>query len=764
MKRLICYGLGLLSLLSARANNESPVEQDTIQSRFLNELIVSGSTKETNDLKTLPASVSFITPRMIENQNIVSLKNLSNLIPNFFVADYGSRLSSPVYIRGIGERSTGQSIGMYVDNMPLMDKSVFDFDFMDVRQIEVLRGPQGTLYGRNAMSGIVSLFTHSPLDYQRTKLGLTAGNYGLLRAKAGTSFLLTDAIGVSINGYYDGHTGYFTNTLTGEDADPLKSGGGRLRLDWRVAPRWTVQLTANYDYSDQGAFPYANYNQGAIAQPEHNFPGSYLRQTAGGNLNLQYKDERIIFNSSTGFLYFDDDMKMDIDYSPLDMFSINQKQSERAWTEELTVKSNTKYNYQWSFGAFGFHNDLKTRVLTTMGPYAVEHILQRVFDGMQEEHPNMPDITVLDERIPIPGLFKTPSYGAAVFHQSTYNNLLTEGLSLTAGLRLDYEKASLDYDTGLDMMMRIVIRGMDMTLPAGVQLIGEESTSFTKLLPKLAMKYELNARNYLYATVGNGYKTGGYNIQNFADLAQIALRKKYENMGGTASEGQGDESGEQLVDISQAVTYRPELSWNYEVGFKGELIKGKLFAELAAFYIDVKDIQITDFVDSGQGRILKNAGRARSMGFDLALTAPITHELSLAANYGFTRATFKDYKVSETENLKGNYIPFAPQNTLALSAVYTRVFRNQWIDRFFIQANYNGSGRIYWTEANDVWQDFYGLLNLKAGLTKGMVDLNVWVNNLLGTDYTAFYFETNTARLAQAGRPLTWGVDLTVSF
>jgi len=736
------------------------VEQDSIRSLLLNEVVISASTKETNDLRTLPASVSFISPRMIEGQNIVSIKGLSSIIPNFFVADYGSRLSTPVYIRGIGQRSTGQSIGMYVDNMPLLDKSVFDFDWMDVRQIDVLRGPQGTLYGRNAMSGIVNVYTHSPLTYQRNKVSLTAGNYGLLRAKAGTSFLVSENVGISLNGYYDGNGGYFKFKDTDDKVDKLRSGSGRFRLDWRISPRWTAQLMANYDYTDQGAFPYGIYTEGKIDDPDYNYPGKYIRQTASTNLNLQYKDDRVVFNSSTGFLYFDDNMDMDIDYGPMDIFTINQRQDSRSWTEELTIKSNTNNNYQWSFGIFGFYNDLKTNVLTTMQREGIEENIEKPMFG---NIPPIIKISVMNDKLPMPGRFKTPSYGGAIFHQSTYNNLFTEGFSLTAGIRLDYEKAKLDYDTSSGIELKMELPGRDaFTIPIDTLVNGKNNMSFTEILPKVAIKYELNDNNYIYATVSNGYKTGGYNIQTFADIARNALMQK--TIGSMPPNIPAPPVGIADMPIDSIVPYKPEYSWNYEVGYKGELIKNRLFAEVAAFYIDVKDIQITGFVDSGQGRLLKNAGKAKSIGFDVALTALVTDELSVSANYGFTRATFKDYQVSEEENLKGNYVPFAPQNTLSLSAVYNKTLHNKFIDRFHVQAHYNAAGRIYWTEYNDVYQNFYGLLNLKAGISKGIVDLNIWANNAFNTDYTAFYFETNSYNLAQQGRPLTFGIDVSVAF
>ncbi|MDL2222699.1 TonB-dependent receptor, partial [Bacteroidales bacterium OttesenSCG-928-M11] len=725
-------------------------KQDTVRYYLLNDIIVSSSTKETNDLQTLPGSVSFITPSMIEGQSISTIKNISNIIPNLFIADYGSRLSTPMYIRGIGERSTGQSIGMYVDDMPLLNKSVFDFDLSDINRIEVLRGPQGTLYGRNAMSGIVNVFTNSPLDYQRTKIGISTGNYDLFKVKASTSGLLSENIGLSVNGYYNSHGGYFKFDSSDEKIDQLASGGGRIRLDWRISSNWTAQLMANYDYSDQGAFPYGNYDNGKISRPDHNYPGSYIRETASTNLNLRYHNEHIVFNSSTAFSHFNDNMKMDLDYSPMDMFYINQKQRQNAFTEELTIKSNTKNNYQWSFGIFGFYDNLKTDVTTTLGKDGIAEYIEKNI-------PAVAGISVADEKIPMPGLFKTPSYGGAIFHQSTYNNFLIENLSITAGVRLDYEKVELDYDTSAGMTLKS--NRIPMPIPVDTLIKGKEHTDFTEIIPKFAVRYQISPSNYLYASVSNGYKTGGYNIQNFADITRDALME-------AAMKTSGRPSGNKQ-SIDSLVSYKPEYSWNYELGFKGEVIKDFLSVEAALFYIQVKDMQITDFVESGQGRILKNSGKAESLGFELSLAARLTQELSLTTNYGFTQATFKDYKTTiedengdkTTVNYKGNHIPFAPQNTLSIGAIYNKPLYNKLIDRFHIQAYYNAAGRIYWTETNDVYQDFYGLLNLKTGISKGGFDLSIWVNNVLDTDYTAFYVESSLYNLAQAGKPINFGID-----
>lgn len=121
---------------------------------------------------------------MISGRQIDALKDISSFVPNLYMPDYGAKLTSAIYIRGIGARSSGQSVGLYVDNVPYLDKSTFDFELTDIQRIEVLRGPQGTLYGRNAMGGIVNIYTISPFDYQGKKLSLSAGSYGQYKVKS----------------------------------------------------------------------------------------------------------------------------------------------------------------------------------------------------------------------------------------------------------------------------------------------------------------------------------------------------------------------------------------------------------------------------------------------------------------------------------------------------------------------------------------------------------------------------------------------------
>ena len=459
MKRhyLGIIALGALGLQNVYAENIKANENDTIKTYNMGEVIVTSSTKETNNLRTLPGSVSILSPQMISGRQIDALKDISSFVPNLYMPDYGAKLTSAIYIRGIGARSSGQSVGLYVDNVPYLDKSTFDFELTDIQRIEVLRGPQGTLYGRNAMGGIVNIYTISPFDYQGKKLSLSAGSYGQYKVKASHYAKLSETIGFTAAAYYDHSDGFYTNAYDGKKIDKEDNVGGRFKLEGRFNPNFRTSYSLSVDYTDQGAFPYGmfigtgNTDHKYVNPININDPSSYKRTVIANNLSLEYRNEHVILSSTTGHQYFKDDMKMDQDFSPLSIFTLNQKQKQNAFSEELAIKSNTRNNYQWSFGLYGFYDDLHTDGPVDFKEDGIKTVLQPVFDQLKKDHPKMPYLKILDDHLYIPGSFDTPSYGLALYHQSTYNNLFTEGLSITAGIRLDYEKQKMDYNSEAKM-------------------------------------------------------------------------------------------------------------------------------------------------------------------------------------------------------------------------------------------------------------------------------------------------------------------------
>jgi len=711
-KQLILCILVSFCLLSTAQNQ---VDTTVVN---LNEVVIN-SLKETSPKQT-PVSSTVLSSKLINSAQITNIRDFNGLVPNFFIPDYGSAMSTTSYIRGIGSRNSGQSMGLYVDNVPYFEKSTFDFDFYDIRQIEVLRGSQGTLYGRNAEGGIVNIYTLSPLNYQGTKLSFTGGNYGLLNAKVAHYAKLNDKLGVSVSGYYNNEDGFFTNTFNGKKADDKTSAGGRAKLDWNINPGFKAQYTINVDYVDQGAFPYGAYDltTNKVALPNFNDTSSYKRTMVTNSLFLLYKNKDVVFSSTTSHQYYSDDMRMDLDYKAANNMVLEQLQKQNAFNEEITLKSNTLNNYQWSFGATGFFQKIDMNSPLNMKNY----------------------------HLTIPGFFNTSSKGVALFHQSTLNNILINGLSLTAGLRLDYENVSLDYNTYVDQM-------------STVKFNGNQSVSFTELLPKLSLKYEWTDRQFVYATTSRGYKTGGFNVQMFSDLLTNALPPL----------------NELNPDVRKTILYKPEDSWNYELGGQCLSFNDHLKSSISLFYINVDDMQLAKIFSSTSGRVITNAGQVDSKGLEVSFDATLGGGFSAGLNYGYAKATFSNYTdtlksysntgtpVYTAVDYKGKYVPYAPQNTLSLSGTYEHSFKHSFIDHLMATVQYTGIGKIYWTESNSVSQDFYSLVNAKVELTKGAFGLELWTKNLFNTEFNTFYFYSG-GNFGQQGKPMQFGATLKLEF
>lgn len=768
-KDKILLTLALLTTLTARAGD---LPKDTLKVMDIEEVVIIAAPKENRKLREQPAAVTLLSQQDMQANQVTSLKSLTALVPNIFIPDYGSRLTSAIYIRGIGSRINTPSVGLYVDNVPYIDKSAFDFNLSDIERIDILRGPQGTLYGRNTMGGLIKVHTKSPFSYQGTDLRLGAGSHNNYNASVSHYHRLSNRFAFSTGGFYEYGGGFFKNSFLNKRVDRKQAGGGRFRGIYLPTSNLKLDLNVSYEYSDEGGYPYfytgavdpqKERHSADIGKIVNNEPGSYYRNLLNAGLNLEYQGDNYILSSVTGFQFLKDRMFIDQDFLSDRTYTLEQKQNQKTITEEITFKSKgAGRRWDWVTGAFGFYQWLGTNAPVTFKEDGIA-MIQSMMDGAMANSPVK--MTLLDTAMPIPGVFDTPTLGAALFHQSTFNNLLVEGLSATVGLRLDYEKVKIDYNSSAAMNYQMSMGGRPMGKPGvqAVEIIGKADNDYVQLLPKFSLKYDFDKHNNVYASVSRGYRSGGYNIQMFSDLLSGQLMQR-------------PGTGEALTpeQVEQTITYKPEYSWNYEIGSHLTLWEGRLWADLAAYYMDTRDQQIAQFAESGLGRITVNAGKSRSYGAEAALRASLTDALSLNASYGYTYATFTDYVIKqkgadgslqEKENYNGNYVPFVPKHTLSIGAQYIfRIAPCHWLDRVQVNANYNGAGRIYWTEQNNASQSFYGTLNGRVSLEKGNGAIALWVRNALDKDYAAFYFESMGNGFMQKGRPVHFGIDVRCRF
>lgn len=188
-------------------------ERDTLRTVQMDELVIVATPKETRVLRELPVASSHLSQQMMRAKQVVGIKSLTAVVPNLFIPDYGSRLTTAVYIRGIGSRINTPAVGLYVDNIPYIDKSAFDFNYADIEQIEVLRGPQSMLYGRNTMGGLIKIQTKSPFTYQGTDIRLGAATYGDYNASLTHYHRISSRFAFSAGGFYEHGGGFFKNSL-----------------------------------------------------------------------------------------------------------------------------------------------------------------------------------------------------------------------------------------------------------------------------------------------------------------------------------------------------------------------------------------------------------------------------------------------------------------------------------------------------------------------------------------------------------------------
>ena len=466
--------LNALLIATLTLNGATGINPDSSANKNvpLDEIVVTDFKQNKRNLTS--TAVSTINVQQLHNQQIVNLKELTAVMPNFYMPDYGSYANTPVYIRGIGTKSKGSAVGFYVDGVPHFESSAFNIDLSDIAAVNVFRGPQGTLYGRNTIAGIINVYTHNPLDYQRTRIKVGYGRYNDFIAQASNYAKISEKFGISTAASYHHNDGMFTNHFLNEKADKLNEGEGRIGLYWRPTTNWLLHLNSTLTYSEQNGYPYAPYDivKDELLPISYNRNSTYRRLISSTGLNAQYENNHISFNSQTSYQFIKSHQGLDQDFTPQDVYFVDNSYHQNMLSQELTLKSNDKGRYQWIIGLFG--------MLLHSNQFAETSYFTRDFST--------------------PTTYKNPTAGYAIYHQSSYN--IWRGLSTTVGLRFDYEHAKTTYNQD------------KTTLSTGVTTHAKDfvsSASFRQFTPKFTLQYLTNKDNLYYISITRGYKPGGFN-------------------------------------------------------------------------------------------------------------------------------------------------------------------------------------------------------------------------------------------------------------
>ena len=726
--------------------------------------IIASAPKQHFGLSKEPISSSVVNLEYLNREVVRSVKDLSAMMPNFYQPDYGSRMTSSVYVRGFGARIDQPVMGMMVDGVSFMNKNNYDFEFYDIARIELLRGPQSTLYGRNTMGGQMNIYTLSPLHYEGVRGELEYGSGNSLRAKLNYYDKVSRKFAYSVGAYANRTDGFVDNAYDGSDVDWGKSGGARLRVIWQMGRGWSLDNAASFGYNNEGGYAYAPYDTQtqSVGAVNYNSPSNYMRQSFSDGLVISHSGEEYKFTATTSYQFMHDRMRMDQDFTPQSIFTLKQEQKEHALTEDVVLRTNDYSRlWQWVTGVYGFYKTIDMSAPVNMLESGIDNLILGNMPAMIKSFLTI-DPFVLDSN------FTLPTYGLALYHESSLR--VGERWRFTAGLRLDYEASKMKYDNYASVNYSFNMPPMGQGMPPisitnrafEIPFNGEEELDYLELLPKFAVNFTTGVGD-LYATATRGYKAGGFNTQIFSDILQNKMKNGL--MGDAMSQmGRPSAPAEPSpYDAASVTTYKPEYSWNYELGGHLRFAEGRVNVDFAAFWIECRDQQLTVFPE-GQttGRMMSNAGRSRSRGVELSAAWEITDNLSLSANYGFTQAKFEEFNDGVTD-YSGNYLPYAPQHTSSAAVSYRIPLNCAALDDITLNASWQGAGKIYWNEANTLHQNFYSLLNASVQLRKGNYSLLLWGRNLTNTDYYTFYFKSVGNSFVNVGKPCRWGATFSFS-
>lgn len=732
----------------------------------LDQSTVTASARIENISGSKSAPVTRIFMKKIEREKIMTYKDLSAAVPNLFIPEYGSKMTSSIYVRGLGARIDNPVMGLYIDGVGYLNKNNFDTDLFDIRSMEVFRGPQGTLFGRNTIGGIISISTLSPLVYQGTRISAGYGNGNTLNTRISHYMKLSDDAGIGIGGYYSHSDGFFRNGYvdshpewtekyhSGSWSDPAlcdwyDEAGGRVRAVWRQSENVTFDNTFSAGWIRQGGFPYAP----AGGETAYNDYCGYTRLNIVEGLNYSIKHEGLDISGTTSWQYSKDRMDMDQDYLPLSYFTLVQAQNEHSLTQDLTFRpaARKESGWDWISGVSLLYTYNAMSAPVTFKKDGIDElILKNANSGIGVMFPGE-EIRIAQDSFVISSDFVTHTAGAAAFHTSYYR---TGNWTFEGGLRLDYEYNNFRYAsaTAIDYLFTMT---MDSYRKLESAMKGREHLHFFEVLPRIAANYDAGDWS-AYASVSKGHKAGGFNTQLFSDILQ---NRMMEDMMDDLGVHFGDTSfGE--YSVSEVITYKPEKCWNFELGASGKCTFGEssLSGNATVFLVETFDQQLTVFPKKGTGRMMTNAGRSRSIGAELS--GSFTYRgLSLDMNYGLTDARFVAYDNGK-EDYSGKYVPYIPQNTLYASLSWSIPIASAILTGIDLNVNAKAFGRIYWDEANTVSQPFYALPGASAKFIFRDFSIELWGKNLSSTEYDTFYFVSIGNTFLQKGRPLQFGITL----
>jgi iron complex outermembrane receptor protein len=701
----------------------------------LSEVVVTANKRE-EDIVKVSTSITSLSAKKIEDTRTWGLGGLTALVPNYTYQELGVPFQQVQSIRGIQVFSENPAVSTYIDDVNNIDILANGFAFTDIERIEVLRGPQGTLFGRNAMGGVVNIITKKPTNKTTGFAEVGTGNLGLQRHSLGFKTpIIKDKLFFGINGLFQTQDGYWKNDTTGTGATNGSANGkivgGEKNLYGNMYLRWlpteklslTLNLKGQRDWSNNTGFFVSQADRDlALANPDKiNLArvGEHERNILNSSLVAKYFGDKFTLTSISAHQTINLSFK-DIDfpgfYHSFYKSAIGEKlPPQQVYSQELRVNSNADSKLQYTAGFFGF---------SQVGYEPSTNLAQEFSPNYYAVFRN-----------------KSNNFGLAGFGELSYQ--LTQKLKATVGLRYDYEKREATFN-GVQYDPVTFVPNPDAVFSNGVfSMVRPDITlngSYSALSPKVALSYAIDKHSSLYASYNRGFRAGGINAQ--------------------------------VLPTGVRQTFDPEYSNNYELGYKTFLANNKLSIGASAFLIQWQDLQFFNLVAPGTFA-RTNVGDAQSMGLELEVSAIPVKGFQLDGSLGINQTEYKTFDLLRSNfftgerivtPIGGNRLSNAPSHTLFIGAQYEYVVSKKL--KAIVRGEVRNIGSYYTDIQNKIKQPTYTVINSRIGLNFDKYSLFFWGQNLNNERYLAFGNADSSfgGSRVRTAAPRTFGLTLSVKF
>ncbi|MCE2655943.1 MAG: TonB-dependent receptor [Sediminibacterium sp.] len=669
----------------------------------LEDVIITAQKKE-ELLQKVPFSITAFNSTQIEKFRFWNNKDISGFVPNLYSADPGDN-RDVVSIRGITTTSYDPAVATYIDGVNQFNLDSYIPALNDIERIEVLRGPQGSLYGRNAMGGVINIITKQPSNKVTGSAEVNVGNYGIRRYNANfKSPIIKDKLFFGAALLYNDRNGFYTNDFNKSSYDKQYAFGGNYFVKYIATGHWQATLNVkHYSSENKGAFPLVFGVEEAFSNPfrlNQNGITTMMDNTLNTSLAIQHTGRKVNFSSITAYQknYRYYDLPIDGDFSPIDAISVVNNYGKtwnniKAYTQEFKWSSSpiTTNRFNWTAGAYLFYQDAPVKQGTRFGKDAN---LMMIGDSL---------FTLMNST-------STTKKGIAFFGQATY--ALTSQLNITFGLRNDYEQQD----------QTVAGYYQHDPSPEFYQIVADTSASinFNAWSPKISLDYNLNTASIIYAMYSKGYRTGGLSPLG-SDPSQPPL-----------------------------IGYLPEHSNNFEAGIKNTWLNNTLKLNISLFYINIKDAQVPTLVLPDAITIIKNSGVLNSKGIEAEIMYTPAKGIMIQYNGGITNAIIE---------ATGKRPLFTPDNSNAIAIQYSKTINPKVSG--FIRSETKLIGNTYFDSSNEIKQSPYCINNFSMGVNKNKVSIVLWSKNILNQKYISYAYDFGAVHL---GDPATYGISISSKF